>query len=207
MSDKVTSLKMHDLEARAAHRLLTSIVTPRPIAWVSTVSPEGIYNLAPFSFFNAVAGSPPTVMISIGSRNDAPKDTLLNIEATGEFVVNLVDEAHAEAMNLTSANLPYGQNEFNIAGLEAVPSIEVRPPRVANVPVAMEAKLTQLVPVKDTYSTLVLGQVVCFHIRDGLLLPDGVVDSMKMHLISRLGGDGYTTMGDYFELGRPQVTR
>jgi flavin reductase (DIM6/NTAB) family NADH-FMN oxidoreductase RutF len=199
------SMRPSDMPAREAYLLTVSTITPRPIAWVSTISAEGVTNLAPFSFFNAVSGSPPTVMFSVGQREGVAKDTLRNVDETGEFVVNLVDEAHAQAMNLTAGNWEYGQSEFEAAELEAIPSIDVKPPRVAGVPVALEAKVTQLVPVKDSASVMVLGQIVRFHVREDLLLGGGLVDNAKMKLITRLGGAGYMKTGEVFEMQRPTI--
>lgn len=202
---EIHTIRPAEVSPREAHRLLSSIVAPRPIAWVSTLSPEGIPNLAPFSFFNAVAGSPPTVMIAISQRAGQPKDTLRNIEATGEWVINMVDEAHAAAMNQTAGDWAYETSEFELVGLEMLPSVSVKPPRVADVPASMEARLSQLVPVKDTSTVMVLGQVVCFHVRTDLLLPEGIVNTPQMGLIARLGGDSYTTFGKVFDLLRPKV--
>ena len=127
------------------------------------------------------------------------------IREVGEFVVNLVDEAHAQAMNLTAGNWDYGHNEFEVAELEAIPSTDVKPPRVAGVPVAMECKVTQLVPVKDSANVMVLGQIVRFHVQEDLLLGGGLVDNAKMKLIARLGGAGYMKTGELFEMQRPSV--
>jgi flavin reductase (DIM6/NTAB) family NADH-FMN oxidoreductase RutF len=201
------SLRPEDLPGREAYLLTTSTITPRPIAWVSTVNTEGAPNLAPFSFFNAVTGSPPTVMFSVGQRDGIAKDTLRNVDEVGEFVVNLVDEAHAEAMNLTAGSWEYDQNEFDIAELEPIPSIDVRPPRVAGVPVAMECVVTQIVPVKDSGNVMVLGQIVRFHVREGLLLEGGLVDTAKMRLIARLGGPDYMRTGEVFPMQRPVIEK
>jgi len=183
---------------------MISVVVPRPIAWVSTVGADGTPNLAPFSFFNGVGGTPPTVMVSIGRREGRPKDTLRNVQETGEFVVNIVHEELSEPMNLTSGEWPYEINEFELAGLGAVPSVDVRPPRVAEAKVAMEAKLTQVVPVNGTGYTMILGRVVRYHIQDGLLRPNGLVDAALLRPIARLGGDEYITMGRVFSMVRPK---
>ncbi len=201
MEHAFTSLSTEQLNKQDAYRLLTSIVIPRPIAWVSTCDHQGETNIAPFSFFNAVAGSPPTIMFSVGKRGNAPKDTLRNIEATGEFVVNMVDEAHAHAMNLSSADV--AGSEFEVIGIPARPAAIVRPPLVADAPVAMEARLSQLVPVKDTSSVLVLGQVIYFHFREDWLTQDGILDVHQTQLIGRLSGNAYTSLGEIFTLERP----
>lgn len=202
----MTSLVVAEMDGRDAYRLLISVVGPRPIAWVSTVGRDGSRNLAPFSFFNAVGNRPLTVMVSVANRADGgPKDTLRNAEETGEFVLNLADEALARQMNETSGEWAYGVDEFERSGLTAVPSVDVKPPRVAEAAVAMECRLTQVVPVGQTGYTMILGDVLRFHIRDGLLRPNGLVDAEKARPIARLGGDEYATVGRVFEMKRPRV--
>lgn len=197
------SIAPDELPPREAYRLMLSVIVPRPIAWVSTVAADGIPNLAPFSFFNGVAGTPPTVMFSVGQRKGQPKDTLRNVREVGEFVVNLVDDALAEAMNKTSGDWPSEVDEFALAGLATAPSVEVRPPRVAAAPITMEAKVTQIVPVEGTASTMILGRVVRYHIRNGLLRSNGLVDPALLRPIARLGGDEYATIGRVFSMIRP----
>ena len=149
------------------NRVLTGVVVPRPIAFVSSISAEGLINLAPYSFFNAVAYYPPTLVFS-SSRfaADKRKDTLSNIEATGEYVVNVVVDDIAEAMNRTAAEYPADVSEFDIAGLTPVPSTVVKPPRVAESPVNMECRLQQIVPIGQGHHQhgLVIGQIVLMHI-------------------------------------------
>lgn len=192
-----------DLDPRAAYRLLISAVVPRPIGWASTLGADGTLNLAPFSFFNAVSNMPLTVMISVGRRAGNPKDTLRNAQETGEYVINIVDEELAAAMNETSGEWAYEVNEFERAGLTPAPCIDVKPPRVAQAPVALECRVTQIVPVQDTTYTLILGRVLRFHIRDGLLRPNGTIDPMLLKPVSRLSGDEYATLGRVFEMKRP----
>jgi flavin reductase (DIM6/NTAB) family NADH-FMN oxidoreductase RutF len=193
------------LEPRALSRLLLSIVAPRPIGWASTLGADGTLNLAPFSFFNAVESNPPMVMLSIARRRGQHKDTLRNIQETGEFVINIADEALAEAMMLTAGEYAYDVDEFALAQLEAAPSLVVKPPRVAQAPAALEVKLTQSVPVTETGYTLVIGRVLYFHVREGLLRPNGLVDAQLMRPLARLGGDEFATIGRVFELLRPRV--
>lgn len=204
MNEEMLSINPDDLAPRDAYRLMISSVVPRPIGWASTVSPDGAPNLAPYSFFNGVAGPPPVVMISVGRRAGQPKDTLRNVEQTGEFVINVVDETLAEQMNHTSGDWAYGESEFDLAGLAMTPSVAVAPPRVAAAAVALEAKVQQLVPVDGTSYTMVLGRVVRFHIRADLLRANGLVDAMLLRPVARLGGDEYATVGRVFELSRPQ---
>lgn len=146
-------------------------------------------------------------MVSIGRRQGLLKDTLRNIQDTGEFVVNIVDRGLLEAMNLTSGEYEYGVDEFQLAGLETMPSSLVRPPRVAATPAALECKSTQVVPVEGTHYTIVIGQVILIHIREGLLRPNGLVDPVLLKPIARLGGDEYADLGDILTIARPQIDR
>ena len=205
MDDPLYSVTPEELAPRDAYRLLVSIVVPRPIAWVSSMGADGTVNLAPFSFFNVVGDSPPTIMVSIGRRGGKPKDTLRNVLETGEFVVHIVEPALAEAMNRTSGDWPYGANEFAVADLAAAPSQEVRPPRLAAAPVALEARLTQVIPVQDTRYTMILGRVLRYHIRPDLLDPAGLVNATRLRPVARLGGDDYTTVEQVFTMSRPRV--
>jgi flavin reductase (DIM6/NTAB) family NADH-FMN oxidoreductase RutF len=194
-----------DLTARDAYRLAISIIAPRPIAWVSSVGADGSINLAPFSFFNIVGHDPVTVMVSIGSRRGEAKDTLRNITETREFVVNIADETLVGAVNQSSGDYTYGSSEFDHAGLESAPSQMVRPPRVAIAPAALECRCTQIVPVEGTMYTMCLGEVICFHLRDDLLRPNGTADTFALHPLTRLGGDEYGVLGRVFELARPKI--
>jgi flavin reductase (DIM6/NTAB) family NADH-FMN oxidoreductase RutF len=203
-SNDLISLVPTELEPRAAYRLLISVVVPRPIGWTSTIGADGSFNLAPFSFFNAVGGHPPTVLISVGQRKGYPKDTLRNVRETGEFVINIVNEELATAMNETSGEWAYEVNEFDRARVTPAPSIDVKPPRVAEAPIALECRVTQIVPVIDTTYTLILGRVLRFHIRSDLLRPNGMVDAARLKPVARLSGDEYATLGRVFEMKRPQ---
>jgi flavin reductase (DIM6/NTAB) family NADH-FMN oxidoreductase RutF len=173
----------------APYHLLTSIVAPRPIAWVSTISVDGVSNLAPYSFFNAVAGFPPTMMFSVSSRRREPreKDTLRNIREVDEFVCHVVDEAMAPAMVKTAVEYPPGVSEFETLHMETIASVNVRPLRILNAPVAMECKVTQIVPVEGTTNTMVLGKVLRFHVREDLYRSTlGLVDTTAMKPVMRL---------------------
>lgn len=193
----------------APYRLLTSIVAPRPIAWVSTVNEQGVANLAPFSFFNAVAGFPPTIMFSVSYRRAEPREkhTLRNVRTTGEFVCHVVDEDAAAAMIRTAADWPDELNEIELTNLPAVACDEVRPPRIANAPVAMECKVTQIIPVEGATNVMVLGVVLRFHVQESLYRPEmGLVDTVRMKPIMRLGGAiEYTRIGELFHLAIPSL--
>jgi flavin reductase (DIM6/NTAB) family NADH-FMN oxidoreductase RutF len=142
-------------------------------------------------------------MLSIAQRRGTEKDTLRNARETGELVVHLVDETLASAANLTSGEWDYPIDEFEVAGLAVVPSDVVRPPRLRDAPAAMECRVTQIVPVLDTPYTLVLGRVQRFHLRDGLLAPDGLVDARALRPVARLGREEWATLGEIFSLARP----
>lgn len=196
-------IRPETLSPQAVHQLLISIVVPRPIAWVSTLSPEGRRNLAPFSFFMGVTARPPHVAFAIARRRGGEKkDTLRNIEATGECVVNIADAALAEAMNLTSAEAPPEVDEFELAGLTPVPSLLVRPPRVKEAPLAMECRAERIVEVGDPPCGLVIARVLLFHVRDDLY-EEGRVVQQRWVAIGRLGEDLYCRVTDLFRLPRP----
>ena len=198
------SIAVADLAPRDAYRLMISVVVPRPIGWISSISAAGQANLAPFSFFNAVGGPPPIVMISVSQRSGGgAKDTVRNAEETREFVAHIVERRLAEQMNATSGEWPHGVDEFERAGLARVASTDVRPYRLAGAAVAMECRLTQVVPVEGTRYTMLLGQVVRFHLQEGLLRPNGLADPRQLDPIARLGGDEYTSLGEVFEMKRP----
>jgi len=189
------------------HDPFKAIVAPRPIGWISTLSAGGIPNLAPYSFFNAVCETPPMVAFS----SSGPKDSLANVEATGEFVWNMATRALAEAMNASSAAVPPETDEFALAGLETAPSRLVAPPRVAASPAAMECRLVQVVALHDldgqpTSNRLVIGQVVGVHI-DRACLRDGLFDTGGAHPIMRAGyRDQYVeaTPETMFRMTRPR---
>ncbi len=187
------------------NRVITGVVVPRPIAFVSTISPEGVLNVAPYSFFNVVSYNPAMVIIS-SSRHagDKRKDTLANIENTGEFVVNIVVDDIAEAMNMTAAEYPTEDSEFDIAGLSPAPSDLVKPPRVAESPVNLECKLNQIIKLGEGSHEhgLVIGEVVLVHVRDDII--DGHrIDQQRLKPTGRLAGNMYCHTTDVFEMVRP----
>jgi flavin reductase (DIM6/NTAB) family NADH-FMN oxidoreductase RutF len=189
------------------YKLLIGAVVPRPIAFVSTLSREGIPNLAPFSFFTAVSANPPVICFCPVRRpGPAPyKDTLSNIVATGEFVVNIVSEEFAAKMNATSAEFPPEVDEFQASGLTPVPSDLVRPPRVAESHIQMECKLYLTIEIGELPGSgnLVLGEVVRFHVDDPYF-DDFKIDPDKLRPIGRMGGSTYTRTTDRFEMLRPK---
>jgi flavin reductase (DIM6/NTAB) family NADH-FMN oxidoreductase RutF len=194
------------LSTRNAYQWMTSTILPRPIAWVSTISPDGKTNLAPFSFFQGITANPPTLMfVPVNNRDGAKKDTVRNIEAVPEFVVNLVPRALAAVMNDTAALLPYGESEFSKFGVASAPSLKVRPPRVADSPVAFECALDRIVLIGEgaLAANVVFGRILAAHIRDDVIGPGGLPDSAKLDLVGRLGGEDYTTTRETFNLVRP----
>jgi len=188
------------------YQYLVGIVTPRPIAWVTTLSPAGIVNLAPFSFFNAFGANPPIVVFSPTLRRDSTKkDTLLNLEKFGEFVIHASTAEFAEKINLTSKEVPPNESEVTLAGLETLASVKVKPPRLAAAPVAMECVVRQIIPcgTGPIAANLVVGEVVLIHIADEVLDGKGGVDPRKLKTVARLGGAFWCHTADLFEQTRP----
>ncbi|WP_226041399.1 flavin reductase family protein [Natrinema sp. DC36] len=182
------------------YRILSSAVVPRPIAWVSTRSEDGVDNLAPYSFFTVASVEPPVLLFAPVDGAEGLKDTPRNARDTGEFVVNLVTEDLAAAMNETSATLPAGESEFDHAALERADSTAVDPPRVADARVAFECTLHDLVDVGG--STLVLGEVRHVHLEESVTT-DGKIDVGKIDAVGRLAGSHYARTTDRFSLERP----
>ena len=197
-------------EPRAGHGLphdpFKAILAPRPIGWISSVDARGRPNLAPYSFFNGVCDAPPMVYFS---TTGARKDSVSNIEATGEFVVNFVGAHHAQAMNATSASVPHGVNEFELAGLAAAPCRLVKAPRVADAIASMECRLAQIIPLHTADSRplegwITIGEVVGVHI-DERFLVDGRFDTAGARPIARCGYRGdYAEVTQLFEMIRPR---
>jgi len=188
-----------------AHNPWTALIVPRPIGWISTLSDDGTPNLAPYSFFNAASGVPPFVMFSSSGR----KDSQTNIESTEEFVVNMAVADLAEAMNLSSAAVAPGVDEFALVGLEKAPCRNVRPPRVAASPVALECVLNSIVPLiaRDgtrARSSVIIGEVVGIHISDAVIA-DGMLDITRLRPLSRLGYMDYSITDTVFAIPRPVV--
>lgn len=194
---------IHDVE-----KLLVGVILPRPIAFVSTLSPDGVANLAPFSFFTAVCPKPPVVCFcnSIRLRDGSKKDTLRNVEATGEFVINVVSEDFAEQMVACSGEYPSDVSEFDVSGLTPIASDLVKPPRVKESRVQMECRLLQVVTISTEPGggSLVMGEVLRFHVDDGVM-ERGSVDPDKLRAIGRMGGIQYVRTSDRFSMARPKV--
>jgi flavin reductase (DIM6/NTAB) family NADH-FMN oxidoreductase RutF len=188
------------------HNPWTALVTPRPIGWISSLGADGTANLAPYSFFNAVAGSPPFVLFSSTPR----KNSLENVETSGEFAVNIATWDLREAMNRSSAPYPHGVDEFEVVGLAKAPCRNIRAPRVARSPIVIECTLNDTIPLKPKSglpcaTTLVLGEVVGIYIDDAILSSDGRVDTARMRPIARLGYMDYSVTDMVFEMMRPTL--
>lgn len=200
--------EMDKLSEHDTYKLLVSTVVPRPIAWVVTQDLDGAINAAPYSFFNAVSGSPPIVTFGIGGRGPGDaKDTGNNIRRTGQFVVNLVNNATAAAMNVTAIDFPQGVDELKEAGLSFTPSSMVAPPRIVESPVAFECERLVTIDVAND-RTIVLGRVVAIHIADDCVMDAAkcYVDTPKLDLIGRMHGRGwYTKTTDRFEMPRIEI--
>jgi flavin reductase (DIM6/NTAB) family NADH-FMN oxidoreductase RutF len=188
------------LGARDLYRLMISCIIPRPIAFVTTLSREGVTNLAPFSFFSGVTSHPPIVSIAVGRKRDgSKKDTWRNIEETGEFVINVVVPELMDAVVTGAMELPHNVSELERSGEPTFPSVKVKPPRLANSPVNLECSLFRIVEVAET--ALVLGQVVRVHLKDGVAAA-GRVDPRTLTFVGRMGEDLYCRVSDLFERKR-----
>ena len=193
------------LTGRQRYELLTSLVVPRPIAWVSTRSAEGRPNLAPFSYFAAVSATPLLVSVSIGHRGAQPKDTLRNLRDTGVFCVNLATEGQLAAMNETSGEYPPEIDEFERAGLVPAPADTVDAPYVADCPAVLECRLFKEVDLGGAPNTLVIGEVLRVRLADTIPLAPGTLfaDTAALRPVARLWGDLYALIGDTPALKRP----
>jgi flavin reductase (DIM6/NTAB) family NADH-FMN oxidoreductase RutF len=193
------------IPARERYKLLVSTIVPRPIAWIVSQDLHGQLNAAPFSFFNAFSGDPPVVGIGIGSHDPGrPKDTRHNIRETGEFVVNLVSEEAAERMNITAIEFERNISEPHEAGLTTVPSVRIKPPRIAESPVSFECELLQIIEFSPE-NALVLGRVLAMHVGDDAVLDPAKhhIDTPKLKLIGRMHGAGwYARTSDLFKIDR-----
>ena len=183
---------------------MNSVILPRPIAFVTTVSPDGRPNAAPFSWYCGLAVRPPLIGVSLSPREGQPKDTLRNVRATPEFVVNVVTAAMAEQVVRASGDWPAEVNELALVGLTALPSDLVRPPRVAESPVNLECRLEREIALGE--STFIVGEILRAHVRDEVLI-EGRVDVVELDPLGRLGGSGFTKLGELLRLPRPKVER
>jgi len=199
-------IKVSEIDRKQIYKLMTSTIVPRPIAWISTVSKDGIYNLAPFSYFAGVSSSPPLLMVSIGSKETGDKkDTWKNIEETGEFVVNIVTKELLDKMNISSIAFDAEIDEFEKAGLTPEKSTVVKVPRVKESPINIECKKFEIINIGKM--GIVFGEIVNFHIKDELINEKGYVDTTKIDIAGRLGGANYCIISAdiTFEIKRPDI--
>jgi flavin reductase (DIM6/NTAB) family NADH-FMN oxidoreductase RutF len=192
--------KPDDLARKDVYKLLTGIVVPRPIAWISTISEEGTLNVAPFSFYTAISSEPPLVCVSIGRHKNRKKDTMVNIETTKEFVINSVSEELVEQMDRSAIEFEASVNEFEQVGLTPEPSIIVKPPRVKEAKISMECKLYECLALGADFR-LVIGQVVTFHIAEEVYVPNCKIDHTKLKAVGRMAGS-YVRTTDMFPVTR-----
>ena len=191
-----------ELSGADPYKLATGLIVPRPIGWIGSISADGTPNLAPYSFFNAVSGAPPTFVFSPG--RGGRKDTLANVREVGEFTINIVTAEVAEAMNATAASLPADVDEFDAAGLTAVPSVSVRPPMVGECKANIECVVTQIIDIAHPKAgnALVIGEALEFHVAEDIL--DGTrVDQAALRAVGRHVGNLYSHATDLFEIIRP----
>ena len=199
-------LNTSEISALENYRLLVGGVTPRPIAWISTQSAEGVNNLAPYSFFSVASCNPPVLMFTqLQPKEGGNKDTLNNLLATKECVVNVVNMDLAHAMNQTCAALPSAQSEFEFAGVVACASVTVKPLSVADAPVRYECRLREVLNISAAPAggTVVLLDVLSIFVRDDLLNDDGAIKQPLLDSVGKMGGDWYAKTMDLFELKRP----
>jgi flavin reductase (DIM6/NTAB) family NADH-FMN oxidoreductase RutF len=183
------------LDAERSYRLLTGIVVPRPIAWVTSLAPGGAVNLAPFSAFTFVSPKPPMLAISVGRKAGIYKDTAQNILTTEEYVVHIADRSQIGLVHQSSVEHPREVSEVDLLGLETAPSSRIACPRLAAAPVAMECRFRQCLEFGETRSRLIVGEVLAFHIRDGLLA-EGKIETRALDPICRIAGPNYATLGE-----------
>lgn len=177
------------------YRLMTGVVVPRPIAWVTSLSADGVVNLAPFSCFTFVSNKPPMVGINVGRKAGERKDTGANIRARGTYVVNIPDATMIEAVHLSAVEHPADVSEAAVLGLELVESDHVPVPRLRDTPISLECRWHRSIEFGETGAEFVVGEVLAFHLRDGLL-SDGKVDTAELRPIARLAGPSYATLGE-----------
>lgn len=192
-------IRPEELGAEESYKLLTGMVVPRPIAWITTLSAAGSVNLAPFSAFTFVSPKPPMLAVSIGHKAGIYKDTALNIMRTEEFVVHIADLPLTHPVHGSAVEYPPDVSETQVLGLETVPSVNVAPPRVAAAPIAMECRFRHCMEFGETRSRLIVGEVLMFHVREGLVR-NGKIDTRELNPICRLAGPTYATLGEIITL-------
>ena len=195
-----------DLDAHDRYKLLIGTVVPRPIAWVTTVCPDGVMNAAPYSFFNCLSADPPILALGIENHSDMSfKDTSRNIRLTEQFIVNIVDYATVKAMSITAINFPADVNELDMASITAVQGTKVACARIQEAPVSFECRRHTSLSFGKSRE-IILGEVLAVHIREGLIDNDRLhVNQSDLDAVGRMGGNGYATTRDYFDLQTPSL--
>lgn len=192
-------IRPEELEAEESYKLLTGMVVPRPIAWITTLSASGSVNLAPFSAFTFVSPKPPMLAVSIGHKAGVYKDTAQNILRTEDYVIHIADQPLIEAVHGSAVEYPPDVSEAEVLGLEMVPSVKVAPPRIKAAPLALECRLRHVMEFGETRSRLLVGEVVLIHLRDGLA-NGGKIDTRALNPICRIAGPNYATLGEIVTL-------
>jgi flavin reductase (DIM6/NTAB) family NADH-FMN oxidoreductase RutF len=208
LKDGYHAFDFSELTPREAYKIMIGTIVPRPIAWVTTISPDGVVNAAPYSFFNCLSADPPILALGVENKPDRSfKDTAYNIRMTECFTVNIVDRANVEAMAVTAAGVAPEIDELELAGLTAVPGDRVICPRIAEAPVAFECERYLGIAVSSARE-IILGRIVRAHIREDIINPENYhSDHKKLDALGRMGGDGYAGTLDYFDLPTPSVQK
>jgi flavin reductase (DIM6/NTAB) family NADH-FMN oxidoreductase RutF len=194
------------LDEEATYKLMIGSVVPRPIAWLTTISPDGVVNAAPFSAYTMICIRPPTVLVNCARRDGISKDTARNAEASGDFVLNVVSEDLADLVHRTSAAYPAGISETDALGIAVAPSRLVRPPRIACAPINLECRLRQILEIGHDRDQNLIGEVVMFHIAEEIYA-GGKIDQTKLRPLARLGGPVYAKLGEFITMPVPMVPR
>lgn len=192
---------LNTMNEKDKYRLLTNCIVPRPIAWVTTMSADGIFNAAPFSFFTGVSVEPPIVLFAVERRFGEKKDTLVNVEETKEFVINIVTESNVDAMNETSKDFKPEEDELKLAGLTPIESKLVKVPSIKESPIHMECRLHDIIEIGSSPHSLVMGEVVAVTVDDDVI-SDGRIQMSALHAVGRMGGKWYNKTNELFELQR-----
>lgn len=195
----------NELESSAIYKLLTGTIIPRPIGWISSISEDGINNLAPFSYFNMLGDDPPHVMFSTRRDNNTNKDTLNNVLSTKQFVVNMVTEDVVEQMNTTSQSIPSNESEFDLANLTPIPSIKIKPMRVKESPIHFECELVHHYFLEDNKqggACVLIGRIIMMHYDERMLLDNYKINLENYKPVARLAGSNYAKIGELFSIKR-----
>ncbi|MDG9970083.1 flavin reductase family protein [Achromobacter mucicolens] len=184
-----------DLNPEQTYRLMSGIIVPRPIAWISSVNAHGVVNLAPFSCYTFVSNQPPMIGVNIGRKAGQRKDTGRNIMENGHFVVNIADETLLDPLHESAQEHPPEVSEADLLGLPVIPGVVVATPRLSAAPISLECRLHSVTPFGNTGAEFFVGEVVMFHIREGLM-QDGKIDTATLRPICRIGGPNYASLGE-----------